>query len=82
MYSLLFQTREPREEDLELRFARLVDVVEVGAAIDHFPEVLGLDAQELFEATFENMDREEATRTIAPSTKRRGSRRSIPAFQS
>jgi hypothetical protein len=39
-------------------------------------------AQELFEATFENMDREEATRTIAPSTKRRGSRRSIPAFQS
>lgn len=36
-------------------------------------------AQELFEATFANMDR---TANIAPSTKRRGSRRSIPGFQS
>ncbi|KRB59523.1 hypothetical protein ASE04_25710 [Rhizobium sp. Root708] len=38
-------------------------------------------AQELFEATFENMGRE-ATKKAAPSSKRRGSRRSIPAFQS
>lgn len=39
-------------------------------------------AQELFEATFDNMNREEAAKTIAPPAKRRGSRRSIPAFQS
>lgn len=39
-------------------------------------------AQELFEATFENMDRDAAAKTIAPSAKRRASRRSIPAFQS
>src|SRR3954470_23518324 len=47
MCCLLFQAREPREENLELLFARVVDVVEVGAAIDHFPEVLALDAQQL-----------------------------------
>lgn len=39
-------------------------------------------AQELFEATFQNMDRDSAAKSIAPSNKRRASRRSIPAFQS
>lgn len=39
-------------------------------------------AQELIEATFENMDRERAAKTVAPATRRRASRRSMPAFQS
>lgn len=39
-------------------------------------------AQELFEATFENMDRDAAALAAPPATKRRGTRRSPPAFQS
>src|SRR5713226_573566 len=41
------QAREPREKHLELRLARRIEVIEIGAAIDDLPEVLGLDAIEL-----------------------------------
>src|SRR5262249_18271635 len=43
----LFQALEPRKKDLQLSLACIVEVIEVGAAIDDFPVIFGCDGQKL-----------------------------------